>query len=348
MDDPAALAIWLRPPEHAQEKRRAGPARRLTDAVAVLVRRSTDQQIVSVAEAVGLCRDERYADEPALGSGTGFLVARDRVLTAGHCVGDVGSRVRVGFGWTDGSVAPVLHEATVVERGADVDWALLALASPLDGVAPLRMRTTDVSVGARLGMLGHPLGMPMRFAQDGEVVEARDPVRIRTTLDAYAGNSGSPVFDDRGLVCGMLVAGNPDLKSNGRCFRIQTFRIGAADEAVVRVSQLPHVKDPHRVGPSPPADEVRTAQVPWQVQLAAYLESAYPTWGNYFRLRFLWPFQEMSLDRRTARTLAQGIVEELEQNDWQRADRFWQALREDRPARRDEIDQIETAVGRLE
>lgn len=60
-------------------------------------------------------------------------------------------------------------------------------------------------------MLGHPSGLPMKWTTSAEVkenVEQKD--YFKADLDAFSGNSGSPIFsDETHQVIGMLVEGIP-------------------------------------------------------------------------------------------------------------------------------------------
>jgi len=40
----------------------------------------------SISDSMGLCKDERFADQPSAMSCSGFLVGPDLLVTAGHCV----------------------------------------------------------------------------------------------------------------------------------------------------------------------------------------------------------------------------------------------------------------------
>jgi hypothetical protein len=66
---------------------------------------------------------------------------------------------------------------------------------------------------AKLVVIGHPAGLPLKVANNGHVIssEAGQPW-FTASLDTYHGNSGSPIIDEAtGLVEGLLVSGAKDL-----------------------------------------------------------------------------------------------------------------------------------------
>jgi hypothetical protein len=58
--------------------------------------------------------------------------------------------------------------------------------------------------------MGHPARLPIKFA-DGSIVRDNTPSSyFIANLDAYGGNSGSPVFGTDNVVEGVLVRGDAD------------------------------------------------------------------------------------------------------------------------------------------
>jgi hypothetical protein len=91
----------------------------------------------------------------------------------------------------------------------DRDWTLFATDRPVAGRTPFTVRDQgQVANGAALQMLGYPLGLPLKHTPNGHV-QSNDPAAFRfySNLDAFAGNSGSPVLNASGVVEGILVTG---------------------------------------------------------------------------------------------------------------------------------------------
>jgi V8-like Glu-specific endopeptidase len=179
-------------------------------------------------EYLNLCASERFFDQPMYpGACTAFLVSPDLVVTAGHCVTAANvTRRRFAFGFamyanvdvirTRFGLAWIGEGAELVARVATAegaDWAVVRLARPMSNrfVEPASRRTSPVSEGEPLYVLGHPNGLPMKYAT-GSVRDTSHEHYIVTNLDTYGGNSGSPVFDRNQQVVGILIRGEEDFE----------------------------------------------------------------------------------------------------------------------------------------
>jgi hypothetical protein len=178
-----------------------------------------------------LCRGERFFSQPSAGFGTAFLVASDKVLTAGHCVHPKAiDRLAVIFGHVlidPTTQAPLLAgdvrfcaniiQRTCLEDGSD--YCLLKLSEPVTHLRPLVLSRTVPALGTPLYVIGHPCGLPKKFAGDAEVKQI-DTAKgyFSADLDTFGGNSGSPVFSAISHdVVGILVRGEPDFVLVGDC-----------------------------------------------------------------------------------------------------------------------------------
>lgn len=176
-----------------------------------------------------LCPGQAYAMQPTGAFGSGFLVAPDVIATAGHNTQYLSrDRMRCVFGFRMESEQVVQDEIvaedvfSVVdviapeEIGRSTDWALLRLDRPVHHRSPLRIRMQGrVSDDTPVYIIGHPDGLPLKYA-GGATVTGNDPGAIfLANLDAYGGNSGSPVFNAiTHDVEGVLVGGAPDYSFN--------------------------------------------------------------------------------------------------------------------------------------
>jgi len=182
-----------------------------------------------------LCGSEPFVNQPLGCFCSGFLVAADVVATAGHCVKSAqdlaGIRFVFGFRMTDSQTATTTFPASAVYAGSSLigralaadgsDWALVRLDRPVTGRAPVAMRTSGkVSGIARLFVIGHPCGLPQKYAPGAQVRDNSPTPFFVANLDTYGGNSGSPVFNATDYkVEGILVRGENDFVSNGSsCF----------------------------------------------------------------------------------------------------------------------------------
>lgn len=189
---------------------------------------------VSYRQAYKLCSSELFVDQPLGCFCSGFLVGPNLLATAGHCVESTadlaGIRFVFGFRMKDGTEARTEFGPDDVYQGIEVvgrrlegpsgrDWALVRLNRSVTGRKPLTFRRRGkIQKNRDLFVIGHPNGLPAKYA-DGASVRDNGPVPFFVAnLDTYGGNSGSPVFDkQRVRVEGILVRGENDFVKMGNC-----------------------------------------------------------------------------------------------------------------------------------
>lgn len=184
-----------------------------------------------------VCADEPFSNQPTSAFCSGFMVGPDLIATAGHCFdnSDIGSaRFVFGFVMTDASTPVVTVDASQVYTGVELvghalsgnlDYSVVrvdrVITAPEAEAFDLR-RTGVVPIGAPVGVIGHPSGLPLKLAfGDATVVRTNDNAGFFVAnLDTYGGNSGSPVIDpNTGVVEGILVRGETDFVTIGGCSR---------------------------------------------------------------------------------------------------------------------------------
>lgn len=194
-----------------------------------------------------LCPSVRFANHPSLAySCSGFLVAPDLIVTAGHCMVNTGeSRHETetyckAYSWLfdyneTSNVAEIEEKnhyrckevifAIKDEQAPFRDFALVRLERPVTGRLPLKLSTSPLMPNETLSMIGHPMGTPAKLSRNAKIL-LNNPSResFITTLDANAGNSGSAVFNSKNEVVGILVGGTPSLDTVtiGRCEKLNT------------------------------------------------------------------------------------------------------------------------------
>ena len=163
------------------------------------------------------------------------------------------------------SCASIVKTSEISTSRKFEDYAIIKLDRPVTGVKPLRFRKKGkVRSGAKLYVIGHPDGIPMKvtdgakvrsfiklnlsmpedfFFEKHDFYDNRSDVFV-ANLDMFAGNSGSPVFNARtGLVEGILVEGEDDYKfdANLGCMRPNQINNKKfhAGEIVQRITKLP-------------------------------------------------------------------------------------------------------------
>ena len=192
----------------------------------------------SLGQRLGLCTNERFANQLSGAECSGVLVAPDLVVTAGHCVGEIAGRanasmlsdIRFIFGYitldendpgqSEFDPDRVFSGKRVVDGkllgatdGSD-DWAVIQLdrAVPKELAQPVKIaREGRIADDQRLDVIGYPSGLPLKYAPGAEIRRNDERAYFVANLDTFGGNSGSGVFaSNTNELVGILVRGDTD------------------------------------------------------------------------------------------------------------------------------------------
>lgn len=184
----------------------------------------------------GLCDDEPFFDQPNPCHCTGVVIGRDLILTARHCLERYSAFELIavhGFAIqsrTNQALPSILSTQVysikeVVGVGEGVlDVALLRTSRPISTRRVATLGTNaSLTEGAPLHLIGHPSGLPLKVCRYGQVKHLAAAQFFTAELDAYRGNSGSPVFNTiTHEIEGLLVGGIDDFTNSGGCRRSRT------------------------------------------------------------------------------------------------------------------------------
>ena len=214
----------------------------------------------STLQARGICANERFSSQISAANCSGFLVANNKLVTAGHCIKS--EEDCKNFKWVfdfkvdhaeQGSVnvssTSVYSCKRIISRKLDSvtkdDYEFIELDRKVTDRLPLKVRQSGkISKGESIVVIGHPTGMPTKIA-DGANVRNLQGKFFQANLDTYGGNSGSAVFNvETGEVEGILVRGETDYVYNS-ALGCQVSNLCAADgcrgEDVTYISNVPGI-----------------------------------------------------------------------------------------------------------
>jgi len=140
------------------------------------------------------------------GQGTGFIISSNgHVMTCAHVLGDDQTATL----WISG----IRYEADVLSKDKAKDLAVLKLRTTnVPGLLPLSFhRGGRYSIGADVSTIGFPLstllGSNARFTK-GSISSTSgmkdDPGQLQISAAVQPGNSGGPLFDQDGVVLGII------------------------------------------------------------------------------------------------------------------------------------------------
>ena len=196
-------------------------------------------KVRSFKEAYNLCECERFADQPALNVNmcTCFLVKDDVIATAGHFVKEKkieDLRIVFGFKMENSDTAAKIPTENIYNGvkligirhdrdGNAPDWALVKLDRKVKGREIVKLSRDEISIDQPVYTIGHPAGLPLKFAAGASVRDTHDPKNeflFTADLDIFMNNSGSPVFDLKTHeVIGIVVQGySKDFRWGAGCW----------------------------------------------------------------------------------------------------------------------------------
>ena len=223
-----------------------------------------------IEKTMRLCKDERFLDQSNAMSCSGFLVGPDLLVTAGHCINSEKDCADSVFVF-DYKLREDTKRADVVINNDKIysckkilnaalyntddgkvrhDYSLIRLDRKVEGRKILKFRTSGkVEDDAQLYVIGHPSGLPSKFAGGASVKFNSHDNYFVTNLDTFGGNSGSAVFNAKtDTIEGILVRGSMDyIKGpSGDCYMVTQVPDDAPEilpsrfgEAVSRITDVP-------------------------------------------------------------------------------------------------------------
>jgi hypothetical protein len=189
----------------------------------------------SLSQKDGLCKGERFADQPAAAVCTAILAAPDLALTSAHCIVSEETCRTLLFAFdyaytasgTDSRIAVTsLHRCAAIvaieaDEKAGVDYAWVRLDPPaLPPRAPAALNPTPrLAPGTKLTAVGAGQGVPLKVDPTANVVISGDAGSgfFTAAVDAFTGSSGMPLFDADMHVVGFLMQGQTDYVESGGC-----------------------------------------------------------------------------------------------------------------------------------
>jgi V8-like Glu-specific endopeptidase len=211
---------------------------------------------------INFCEGTRYAAQPNPSMCSGFLIAPDLMVTAGHCV-EIENMCN-DFSWVfdfnvdkDTKLAGQdikpenIYKCKKIVSNAlsfllGLDHGVIQLDRVVTGRVPLEINnSTKVTDGQGVLVIGNPSGLPTKVADGSMVRDNSSSSFFVANLDTFGGNSGSAVFNsDTGVVEGILVRGEEDYVANysKMCVEVNVCASDACrGEDVSRMTSIPEV-----------------------------------------------------------------------------------------------------------
>ena len=208
-----------------------------------------------------VCEDEKFYDQEQIANCSGFLVGKDLLVTAGHCIESLKECKKnkwvFGFDrsekdkdYTKASKKDIYECVEIIDHALNdsTDFALLRLDREVVDREPLTIRKEGkVKNGEHIYLGGHPSGLPLKMAGHAWVRKNRYKNYFSANLDSFEGNSGGPIFNSNGhFVEGILVRGEDDYiwDETKDCFKVKKcLDWTCSGEEVTRIGAIKKLND---------------------------------------------------------------------------------------------------------
>ncbi|MDF2550197.1 MAG: hypothetical protein K0S07_1264 [Chlamydiales bacterium] len=179
-----------------------------------------------------LAKHEKFRSDLTPGFATAFLISKNKILTAGHCIPanlQIGN-IRVVFGFhktehdrdkkffKNDSVYKIKRVLlrSYEEGSSKPDYAILKLDRIVEGIQPIQVMTAEECpfnlLGRSIYTIGCPTGTAVKCAGIGySTIKYEKLDKLDSDLDTLKGNSGGPIIDRAtNKAIGILIRGRDD------------------------------------------------------------------------------------------------------------------------------------------
>jgi len=199
---------------------------------------------ITYVDSYPLCKNEIHYRDRVHSVCSGFIVSRNILVTASHCIPDP-MACQNGYKWVFGfsqenmvsnepifvpkrdvySCEKILEIGHNPTTNVQKDYAVIQLNRDVETVTPLPFRKEGkINDDDELVLIGYPAGRPEIIADQGKIRDNTFFYFFRTNLDAFNGNSGAPVLNySTGQVEGIFLSGEIDyiFNSEKQCWNIK-------------------------------------------------------------------------------------------------------------------------------
>ncbi len=204
----------------------------------------------------------RNARSELIGHGSGFFVRDTSTVVTNFHVVEGGHFAEVVL--SDGTTLAAVSDVETFDMQSDVA-ILRVFVEKKKGIRPLTFSGDQLPPPAsKAYVIGSPEGLDNSFSEGSvsAVREMDDRTWIQTTAPISPGSSGSPVFNERGLVIGVATksrVGGQNLNMAVASLHLQTMIRDGVKTRPMNMANLPSRKPPQRqaAAPAKPADPVK-------------------------------------------------------------------------------------------
>lgn len=221
----------------------------------------------SLKDRYGATYNGKFAEDPTPCQATAFLVGKDLVLTAGHCINESNfKKLKLVFGLQMAQpttakkfnkqkllatrvyeIIEVISLNTFREPGAervqDVDWSLCKINRSVEDVDPLEIgEDEDLAISKKICTIGHPDGLLLQISS-GAISAISDQIFF-SPITGFKGTSGSPAIDLlTGKILGIAIRGFLDYNVEQNTLSAKKYEINGNAHHGARFQKIGFLRD---------------------------------------------------------------------------------------------------------
>ncbi len=163
----------------------------------------------TLSQRSNLCKDESFANQPAIGECTAFLIGPDLMMTAGHCfdidytktIAENCKSYKWVFDYEKGKTTKKENtysckevEHILADYEEERDYAIFRLDRKVENKPFFKVTLNKIEKGTKLAMIGSPLGAYKKITAGGKFLGMKNHL-LMADLDTFGGNSGGPIIN---------------------------------------------------------------------------------------------------------------------------------------------------------
>jgi len=204
------------------------------------------------------CSTNRFNNQFEFAKCTAFAISKWHLVTAGHEINPKNFKNYV-FAFdmyvseqgklpekieSENMFKPIRIEKHKYDKETGLDYTILRVNKPIPENRILRFSSSiDYDNMQRLYTIGSSEGLPLKYAADGFIDYQVNDNLVSTDLNAFEGNSGSPVFNENNKIIGMIIAGQSRyfLDNENQCVIPNScLQYECAEEHVLKHDKVPY------------------------------------------------------------------------------------------------------------
>lgn len=220
-------------------------------------------KLFRLGEQYRFCVKENFEEQRLWSNCSGTLIAKNIILTAGHCVLSSADCKKLNFVFdynSDNEIEKIQQDKNRIFKckrllytskpvpGVQLkDYAVVELDRDVQNIKPIAYSSDKLDQIEDIISVGHPLGLPKKIVKgfvDSEDLQNTGAHFYKSHMSTHAGLSGAGVYNSNLNLIGVLVRGGAAMEpDDGRCLRVKSCDLQSCPWAEVQKLEVNAIKN---------------------------------------------------------------------------------------------------------